>query len=86
METTVALSFGAELRRLREQRGLSLRKLARMIHYDPGHLSRVENDAKPDPRFSATAEQLKKEGIDDFQLHYALQTLAHTANVRTAQR
>jgi carboxyl-terminal processing protease len=46
----------------------------------------LENDAKPDPRFSATAEELKKEGIDDFQLHYALQTLAHTANVRTARR
>ena len=46
----------------------------------------LENDAKPDPRFTETAEQLKKQGIDDFQLHYALQTLAHTANVRTAQR
>jgi carboxyl-terminal processing protease len=46
----------------------------------------LENDTKPDPRFTETAEQLKKEGIDDFQLHYALQTLAHTANVRTAQR
>ena len=42
--------------------------------------------AKPDPRFTETAEQLKKEGIDDFQLHYALQTLARTATVRTAQR
>jgi carboxyl-terminal processing protease len=46
----------------------------------------LENDTKPDPRFNQTAEQLKKQGIDDFQLHYALQTLARTANVRTAQR
>jgi carboxyl-terminal processing protease len=46
----------------------------------------LENDAKPDPRFTETAEQLKKQGVEDFQLHYALQTLAHTANVRTAQR
>jgi carboxyl-terminal processing protease len=46
----------------------------------------LENDAKPDPRFTETADQLKKQGVEDFQLHYALQTLAHTANVRTAQR
>jgi carboxyl-terminal processing protease len=46
----------------------------------------LENDAKPDPRFTETAEQLKKQGVEDFQLHYALQTLAHAANVRTAQR
>ncbi|AJP73344.1 S41 family peptidase [Sphingomonas hengshuiensis] len=36
----------------------------------------LEEDAKTDPRFAATAEQLKKQGIDDFQLHYALQTIA----------
>jgi carboxyl-terminal processing protease len=46
----------------------------------------LENDTKPDPRFTETADQLKKEGIDDFQLHYALQTLEHTANIRTARR
>jgi carboxyl-terminal processing protease len=46
----------------------------------------LETDAKPDPRFSATADELKKEGIDDFQLHYALETLEHTANIRTARR
>jgi carboxyl-terminal processing protease len=34
-----------------------------------------EKDAKIDPRQSATAEQLKKQGVDDFQLHYALQVL-----------
>jgi carboxyl-terminal processing protease len=46
----------------------------------------LENDAKPDPRFTQTPEELKKQGIDDFQLHYALQTLQRTAGVRTARR
>jgi carboxyl-terminal processing protease len=32
----------------------------------------LEDDAKPDPRFADTAETLKKKGIDDFQLHYAM--------------
>jgi carboxyl-terminal processing protease len=36
----------------------------------------LEDDAKPDPRFTATAVELEKKGIKDFQLHYALQTIA----------
>ena len=36
----------------------------------------VQDDGKPDPRFTATADELKKKGIEDFQLHYALQTIA----------
>jgi len=36
----------------------------------------VQDDGKPDPRFTATAEELKKKGIADFQLHYALQTIS----------
>lgn len=35
----------------------------------------LEEDVKKDPRFSKTAESLKAEGIEDFQLHYAMQTL-----------
>ncbi len=35
----------------------------------------LESDDKPDPRFTATPEQLKAKGITDFQLHYALQTI-----------
>jgi len=35
----------------------------------------LENDDTTDPRFSAKAEDLKKEGIKDFQLNYALNTL-----------
>lgn len=36
----------------------------------------LEEDLKDDPRFKATAEELKEQGIEDFQLHYALQTLS----------
>jgi carboxyl-terminal processing protease len=36
----------------------------------------IQDDGKPDPRFAMTAEQLKTKGIEDFQLHYALQTLS----------
>jgi carboxyl-terminal processing protease len=35
----------------------------------------IQDDAKPDPRFTATAEELKKKGIEDFQLNYALQAI-----------
>ena len=35
----------------------------------------LEADDRPDPRFSAKAEELKKKGIKDFQLYYALNTL-----------
>lgn len=40
-------AFGDELRRLRQQRGLSLKKFARLVHYDPGYLSEIENGLKP---------------------------------------
>ena len=36
----------------------------------------LEEDTKDDPRFTATAADLKKRGIDDFQLYYALKTIA----------
>ena len=36
----------------------------------------IEDDGKPDPRFTATPDQLKAKGIEDFQLHYALQTIS----------
>jgi carboxyl-terminal processing protease len=35
----------------------------------------VEEDNIDDPRFAMSAEELKKQGIEDFQLHYAMQTL-----------
>ena len=36
----------------------------------------LEEDTKADPRFAATPEALKKQGIEDFQLYYALKTVA----------
>ncbi|WP_116090649.1 S41 family peptidase [Sphingomonas crusticola] len=36
----------------------------------------LESDTAPDPRFTATAESLKKAGVDDFQLDYAIKTIA----------
>ncbi|MEW2511304.1 helix-turn-helix domain-containing protein [Streptomyces sp. NPDC046870] len=39
-------SFPAQLRRLRQQRGLSLADLARQTHYSKGYLSKIETGAK----------------------------------------
>ncbi len=36
----------------------------------------IEDDGKPDPRFILTADQLKKQGIEDFQLDYAVKAIA----------
>ncbi|NML07933.1 S41 family peptidase [Sphingomonas sp. G-3-2-10] len=39
----------------------------------------LEDDSgKDDPRFSMSADELKKKGIEDFQLHYAIQTIVRT--------
>jgi tetratricopeptide (TPR) repeat protein/transcriptional regulator with XRE-family HTH domain len=40
------LAFGAVLRRWRELRGVSLRGLARLVNYSPGHLSKIEHGIK----------------------------------------
>jgi carboxyl-terminal processing protease len=39
----------------------------------------LKKDEKADPRFSKSAEQLKKDGIEDFQLRYALDTMMRIA-------
>ena len=44
----------------------------------------LQDDGKPDPRFSMTAEQLEQRGIEDFQLHYALETIARLGRVQQA--
>ncbi|WP_174291768.1 S41 family peptidase [Sphingomonas bacterium] len=36
----------------------------------------LEQDSRTDPRFAATPDVLKKQGINDFQLYYALKTVA----------
>ncbi|MGK5733415.1 nSTAND1 domain-containing NTPase [Streptomyces sp. URMC 124] len=44
---SVAASPGEELRRLRQERGMSLAGLSRAVHYTKGYLSRVETGEKP---------------------------------------
>ncbi|MBT2186001.1 S41 family peptidase [Sphingobium nicotianae] len=39
----------------------------------------LEADTNIDPKFTASAEELKKQGIDDFQLSYALKTIGRLA-------
>ncbi len=39
----------------------------------------LEKDTATDPRFSATADDLKKKGVKDFQLDYAIRTLKRLA-------
>ncbi|WP_375404664.1 S41 family peptidase [uncultured Sphingomonas sp.] len=49
----------------------------------------LEEDVKEDPRFTATPDQLKKQGVEDFQLQYALKTIARlggAAQVAAATR
>jgi carboxyl-terminal processing protease len=44
----------------------------------------LESDDTPDPRFTAKAEDLKKQGIKDFQLYYAINTLKRLAAPTTS--
>ena len=43
-------------------------------------------DLRDDPRFQATAEELKAKGIEDFQLNYALETLRRASPAKVAAR
>jgi carboxyl-terminal processing protease len=45
----------------------------------------LESDTTPDPRFTATADQLKAQGVKDFQLDYALKTLRRLAATPAAK-
>ena len=45
----------------------------------------LESDTTPDPRFTATADQLKAQGVKDFQLDYALKTLKRLAATPAAK-
>jgi len=46
----------------------------------------LEDDGKSDPRFILTAADLKKQGVEDFQLDYAIKTISRLAQpaMRTA--
>jgi carboxyl-terminal processing protease len=47
----------------------------------------LEEDTTVDPRFTATADSLKKAGVTDFQLDYALKTIGRLGpSVQTAKR
>ncbi|MBV7265639.1 S41 family peptidase [Erythrobacter ani] len=46
----------------------------------------LESDEIDDPRFKLTSEQLEEQGIEDFQLHYALETLRRTTKSSVALR
>ncbi len=67
---------------IREQRALHESDLR-------GHLvnevnlgdKQLETDRQADPRFKLSAADLKKQGVTDFQLYYAIQTLRRTAGV-----
>ena len=45
----------------------------------------LEDDVKPDPRFTATADQLKAKGVTDFQLDYAVKAIGRLASVPGAK-
>ena len=44
----------------------------------------IQDDGRPDPRFAASAEELTRRGITDFQLHYAVQTIARLGRTAAA--
>ncbi|SMQ69052.1 C-terminal processing peptidase-3. Serine peptidase. MEROPS family S41A [Altererythrobacter xiamenensis] len=46
----------------------------------------LEADKQTDPRFKLTAEELEEQGVEDFQLHYALETLRRTTPSSVALR
>lgn len=46
--------------------------------------STLEEDTKDDPRFTMSADELKKKGIDDFQLYYAMQTIGRSGGAKPA--
>ena len=45
----------------------------------------LEEDIKDDPRFTLTAEQLEKQGVKDFQLEYAVKTIARLSKLPAVQ-
>lgn len=46
----------------------------------------LETDKLADPRFQLTSAELEDQGIDDFQLHYALETLRRARSTTIAAR
>ncbi len=48
--------------------------------------SALESDKSDDPRFKLTPAELEEQGIEDFQLHYAAETLRRTAPNAVARK
>jgi carboxyl-terminal processing protease len=46
----------------------------------------MESDSIADPRFQLTSAQLEEQGVKDFQLHYAMETLRRTTKRTVALR
>jgi len=46
----------------------------------------IQDDGRPDPRFAATSAELTQRGITDYQLHYALQTIARLGRAQAPPR
>ena len=46
----------------------------------------LEDDSRTDPRFAATADQLKAQGVKDFQLDYAVRAVARLSTLGPAPR
>ena len=46
----------------------------------------LERDKREDPRFQLTAAQLKEQGVEDFQLDYAVDTLRRTSSRMMVRR
>jgi carboxyl-terminal processing protease len=46
----------------------------------------MEADSIADPRFQLTSAQLEEQGVKDFQLHYAMETLRRTTKSTVALR
>jgi len=46
----------------------------------------IQDDGRPDPRFASSAEELTRQGITDYQLHYALQTLSRLGRLQQPPR
>lgn len=56
-------TFGGELRRLRQDAGISLGALAERVHYSKGYLSKVENGTSlPNPSLAALCDEVLRTG------------------------
>lgn len=71
-------SFGRLLRAHRHRLGLSLTQLAALVHYDRGHISKVETDKRqPSLRFAQACDRVLGTGTTFTSIATALETATH---------